>query len=133
MAAIQRPDAVRFTRDLIQRCAELTKEHRELQVFVNDSQQRLREIGEALVSTRRQVFEELTRMDLVSPGNFGWEQRLQVFLADLVAMGRDPAPAPGIVTEAMVDAAHALDPATPRDDVRAMLQAAIAASQEQSA
>lgn len=80
MSAIQRVDPVGYTVGVIDRLKEAWTEVDELKVVITDANTRLEAAKEKASKAFRELHEELTRMDVATPGNYGWEQRVARFL-----------------------------------------------------
>ncbi len=92
MPAIQRTDPVGYATAIIDRLAAAQREQDKQHAIIDVAKGRLEEATTEANKAFRELHEELTRLDVASSGNYGWEQRIARFLVELRTAGVQEVP-----------------------------------------
>jgi len=88
MSGFPNAPAIAITHALIAKSGELRDEILQLRATIKQATLRMRDAEEEFAAVNRDRHKEMERMDLTSSGNTGYENRMTVFLTELIRLNK---------------------------------------------
>lgn len=89
MSGQPNPDQIKKVRMLLRRIVEFESVEHELHREIRERERKLENCTKSLAAFRNDVQTLMSEMDLISPGNMGFEGRIQVFLSEITRQAED--------------------------------------------